>query len=71
MKTTAIRIDPRGFYDDTLLYSLLGVSAMTLARARQSGRLRYTRQGRRLLYLGAWVLDWLKSEANPEARNEP
>jgi hypothetical protein len=61
--TTAspIRIEPDGFYDDDLLYAALEVSAATLARARREGRLHYTRQGRRILYWGQWVLDWLQA----------
>jgi hypothetical protein len=59
----SIRIDPTGIYDDALLYAALEISAATLARARRDGRLRYTRQGRRVLYLGQWVLDWLQADA--------
>jgi hypothetical protein len=66
MATCTIRIDPEGIYDDALLYEALGVSAATLARARCEGRLRYTRQGRQTLYLGDWVLAWLKADARQE-----
>jgi hypothetical protein len=59
---TPIQIDPVSIYDDTLLSTLLGVSAQTLARARRGGDLRYTRKGQRILYLGAWVLAWLGNE---------
>jgi hypothetical protein len=65
---TAISINPAAFYDDDLLFSALELSAATLARARRDGRLRYTRQGRRTLYLGQWVLDWLAAEATPAFR---
>jgi hypothetical protein len=67
MATGAIRIDPDAVYDDVLLYAALEVSAATLARARREGRLRYTCQGRRVLYLGAWVLAWLTADAQPSA----
>ena len=59
MAATSIQIDPAGIYDDTLLYSALGVSTQTLTRARKAGELRYTRKGQRILYLGRWVLAWL------------
>jgi hypothetical protein len=59
---TAVSIDPAGIYDGPLLCDLLGVSAQTLARARRSGELRYTRKGQRILYLGEWVLEWLRAE---------
>jgi hypothetical protein len=67
MSTGTVRIDPEGIYDDASLYGALGVSAAALARARREGRLRYTRQGKRLLYLGRWVIDWLTSDARLEA----
>jgi hypothetical protein len=69
MATSAIHIDPAGIYDDVRLYDALEVSAAILGRARRDGRLRYTRQGRRILYLGRWVLDWLERSAEPEVAN--
>jgi hypothetical protein len=68
--STAVRIDPDGVYDDDLLYAALEVSAATLSRARRDGRLTYTRQGRRILYLGRWVLDWLTADARREVSDE-
>jgi hypothetical protein len=67
----AIRIDPAGIYDDVLLYAALELSAATLARARKEGRLRFTRQGRRIFYLGAWVLAWLEADSHQEASDAP
>jgi hypothetical protein len=65
---TVISIDPAGIYDDALLCDLLGVSAQALTHARRSGELRSTRKGQRILYLGQWVLDWLKAdEGGPHA----
>jgi hypothetical protein len=57
-----VPIDPDAVYDDGALYCTLGLSAAALARARRSGRLRHTRQGNRILYLGGWVLEWLRAE---------
>jgi hypothetical protein len=62
-----IRIDSDGLYDDDLLYAALGLSAATLARARRDRRLRFRREGRRTLYLGRWVLDWLTADDQQEA----
>jgi hypothetical protein len=58
-----IRIDPGAVYDDGSVILALDIPSATLARARRKGRLRYTRQGRRVLYLGQWLLDWLANEA--------
>jgi hypothetical protein len=60
---TPVRFDPAGLYDDDALYASLELSAATMARARREGRLRYTRQGRRVLYLGQWLLDWLTADS--------
>jgi hypothetical protein len=59
----AVSLDANAVYDDGALYCALGLSAAALARARRNGELRYTRQGKRVLYLGEWVLDWLRSAA--------
>jgi hypothetical protein len=58
---TTIRILADAIYDDRFLYGL-DLSAQTLARARRDGTLRYTRKGKRILYLGEWILAWLKNE---------
>jgi hypothetical protein len=61
--TTGVSLNPEATYDDGALYCVLGLSATTLAKARRDGSLRYTRQGRRILYLGEWVTAWLKDSA--------
>ncbi len=53
------RIDPDQWYDTGTVVLALDLSSSTLARARRKGQLRYTRKGRRVLYLGRWLLDWL------------
>ncbi|HPM83270.1 MAG TPA: helix-turn-helix domain-containing protein [Candidatus Anammoximicrobium sp.] len=58
-----VRIEPDGIYDDGVLVLSLGLTHRTLQRARRSGKLRHTRSGRRILYRGQWVLDWLDSTA--------
>lgn len=55
-------IAPDGIYDDGALYLALGLTPATLARARRSGELRFMRKGKRTLYLGQWVLDWIKAD---------
>jgi hypothetical protein len=63
MATDTFRIYPTGVYDDAMLYQTLELSKATLARARRDGQLRYTRKGNRTLYLGEWVLDWLRQSS--------
>jgi hypothetical protein len=63
-------IDPHGVYDDGAVVLALDISTATLAHARRVGRLRYTRQGRRVLYLGQWLLEWLAADAPASARRE-
>ena len=60
-----VTIDPRAVYDDGAVVLALNLPSSTLVRARRLGRLRYTRQGRRTLYLGQWLLDWLSADAAP------
>ena len=63
-------IEPSGLYDDGALQFAAGLSPAALARARQSGRLRHTRQGKRILYLGQWLLDWLDAESRQGVPND-
>jgi hypothetical protein len=58
-----VRIEPEALYDDGALRQALGLTAATLAAARRAGSLRYTRQGKRTLYKGAWVSAWLETAA--------
>lgn len=62
------QIHPDGIYDDGTLVLNLGVSSSTLLQARRTGRLRFSRKGKRILYLGRWILEWL--EAEPLSANE-
>jgi hypothetical protein len=60
---TGVKIEPDAIYDDGSLLFALDISSDTLVRARRDGRLRFTRQGRRVFYLGQWILDWLAEPA--------
>jgi hypothetical protein len=62
--TGGVSLDPATIYDDGSLYCLLGLSSSTLTRARRSGLLRFTKQGKRILYLGSWVHEWLASDSH-------
>jgi hypothetical protein len=64
-------IEPESLLDDSTLRQVLGLTPSTLANARRSGTLRHTRQGKRVLYKGAWVLDWLEIESAPATTGKP
>jgi hypothetical protein len=61
-----VQIDPDAVYDNHSLYWQLGLSPTSLSKARRERRLRHTRQGARILYLGEWVLDWLRREGEQQ-----
>ncbi len=61
-------IAPNGVYDDGVLVLGLGLTHATLARDRRGGLLRFTRKGKRTLYLGQWVLDWMANDPPVEGR---
>ena len=67
-----VRIEPEALYDDGSLRQALGLTPATLAAARRARSLRYSRQGKRIFYKGAWVSDWLETAAAsaPEPRHE-
>ena len=58
-----VSIAPDGIYDDGALHLALGLTPATLAQARRAGELRFTRKGKRTLYLGQWVLDWIRADS--------
>jgi len=60
-----VLLAPDGLYDDGALRQALGLTPSALAHARRTGTLRHTRQGKRVLYKGAWVLAWLETESAP------
>lgn len=61
-----VHIYPDAIYDDGAVVVTLGIPSTSLVRARREGQLRYTRQGRRALYLGRWLLAWLESATAPQ-----
>ena len=65
-----VPIDPGAVYDDGAVVLALDIPSATLVRARREGRLRYTRQGRRVLYLGQWLLDWLSADTSSAGKKE-
>jgi hypothetical protein len=60
---STVLLEPNGIYDDGSLHLALDIPSATLVRARRQRHLRYTRKGRRILYLGKWVLAWLEADA--------
>jgi hypothetical protein len=68
--TGAVHIEPEAVYDDGSLYMVLGISPSTLARARREGRLKHTRKGKRVFYLGKWVAEWLAADPQGGAADE-
>jgi hypothetical protein len=63
-------IVPTALYDGVAARDSLGIPAGVLARARREGRLKFTRQGPRCVYLGQWLLDWIEREAAAIRTNE-
>jgi len=63
-----VLIEPEAIYDDGSLRQALGLTENTLANARRVGTLRYTRRGKRTLYFGRWIIEWLQREGYVEQR---
>jgi hypothetical protein len=66
-----VLIEPEAIYDDGSLRQTLGLTFSTLAASRRTGALRYTRQGKRTLYRGSWILDWLEASATKSDAPRP
>jgi hypothetical protein len=63
----AVKIEPEAIFDDTALTLTFGVTPTAIAKARRNGTLRYTRKGRRVLYFGRWVIEWLGKAEEEQA----
>jgi hypothetical protein len=68
--TTQIDIDPNAVYSDQSVTLLLGVTTASLREAERTGQLRHRRVGRRVLYTGAAILDWLNARQAQGAGRE-
>jgi len=63
-----LRFDSETFYSEESL-RMAGLDGAALARAREEGLLRFRRVGRRVLYKGALLAEWLgRPETPPAAR---
>lgn len=62
------RIDPEGIYHNGDACLILGLTSATLARARREKWLRFSRQGRVILYRGQWLLDWIDAASSAPAK---
>jgi hypothetical protein len=56
-------LDPNGIYDDGAVLLPLDLTSASLARARREGGLQYVRVGRRILYRGSWLLEWMERDS--------
>ena len=56
-----VRIEATAVYDEAFLHHNLGLPCASLAKARRNGSLRHVVVGKRILFLGGWVLEWLEA----------
>jgi hypothetical protein len=56
------KIERDRIYDEGAVVLSLDLPSSTLAKARRAGDLRFAKKGRRILYLGRWVLEWLTGD---------
>ena len=55
------KIEATAVYDEALLHCNFGLPYASLAKARRDGSLRHIVVGKRILFLGSWILDWFES----------
>ena len=60
-------IEPKTIYDEGAISLALDIPLDTLNKARRDGSLRYTRKGRRVFFLGQWLLDWFTDQDPKQA----
>jgi excisionase family DNA binding protein len=62
----SFEIHPDTVYHEGDIALSLDVPLTTLNRARREGKLRFSRQGRRVLIRGSWLLAWLENDSRPQ-----
>jgi hypothetical protein len=65
-----VEIIPEHVYDDGAVITLLGITESSLARARATGELKYTRKGKRVFYLGSWIIEWMNKPSTQDGGNQ-
>jgi hypothetical protein len=60
-----LEIEDARLYSEAALCHALGIRPNVLAEARAAGGLRSFKAGRRRLYKGAWILQWIESAGEP------
>ena len=65
----SLLLEPNRIYDVGAIVLALDVPSSSIDRARRAGSLRSARVGRRVLFRGQWLLDWLERNAG-ESRVE-
>lgn len=60
---TGIEIKPDAWYDTPAIRRNLKITEHAIKAARDSGKLRFTKAGKKYLHRGDWVLDWLNGES--------
>ena len=58
----AIAIQPNNIYDYIQVMNMLGVRKNTLSKLIKENGLRYKKVGRQYLFLGEFILDFMKKE---------
>ncbi len=66
-----VSIPPDTVYDDSAVELSLGVTPTALAEGRKSGKLRFSRVGKRTLYRGEWLLAWFDAVSASELEAIP
>jgi hypothetical protein len=54
-------VHPTGVYGREQARAILGLPDSTFRLECQSGRLRSSRRGKRLYFLGQWLIDWVSA----------
>lgn len=62
-------IKPDGYYDQSAVEKLLGISKRAIGCACKSGALRVSERGGRRFFRGDWLIAWLEGD-NSNSTNE-
>ncbi len=62
MANGLLTVEPTAIYDEYQIRRALGLTEHLMLKERRDGRIKFARRGRRVYYLGSWIINWMEGD---------